>query len=251
MEIIKQKWNEKFDEVEKTVAFGRLLHGDLEVKHYAALMRQIFHHARENPQIQTLAASYLRGTDRAMVKPFFRHATSEIGHDQLALNDLKALGVDTSGIPWERPLPATTSLLAFAFYQIQHLDPIGYLGYLFHLEFMPTRCGKQILSSLERAGVPSEAMSFIYDHSTIDVGHNKLMENYVAELVCTEERLDTVIYTAHTTADLYVNMIASAFAWADKPYHTGISPYENRDKRLDPSKSETGMVIERSPERYV
>ena len=99
---------------------------------------------------------YFRGHEREMVKPFFRHATSEIGHDQLALNDMIALGEDVSDIPQGQPLPATTALLAYPFYQIGYHGHMGYLGYLYFLEFTPTTMGAGLLQALESigAGVP-------------------------------------------------------------------------------------------------
>lgn len=163
-----------------------------------------------------------------MVKRFFQHATAEIGHDQLALNDLKTLGEDVSRIPFEHPLPATLALLGYAFYQVQHLNPLGYLGYLFHLEFMPTQNGGAYMQMLERIGVPREAMTFLHDHSTIDKGHNKLMETYVDELVLISEDLDTVIYAMKVTGKLYADMIQAAFAQAENPQDWGLSNEELR-----------------------
>lgn len=213
---IKSHWSRLFDQIESEEPFSKLTEGPLTLSEYASLMRQIFHHARENPQIQALAAVRFRGTQRQCVKAFFKHATSEIGHDELALNDVRALGWDTTRIPVERPLPETTALLAFPYFQIEHLDPIGYLGYLFHLEFMPTRSGAQILHTLNSIGAPAEAVTFITDHATIDVGHNKLMEMYIEKMVLTQEDLETVIHAMEVTAQLYTRMIAAAFAAAEQ-----------------------------------
>ena len=126
----------------------------LGLEHYASLMRQIFHHARENPQIQAAATAFFRGRQREMVQPFLRHAVSEVGHDQLALNDTAALGYDVSAIPMEQPLPATTALVAFAYYQIYNQTPVGYLGYLYYREFLHTTCGAQSMEVLVGLGVP-------------------------------------------------------------------------------------------------
>lgn len=226
MEIIKAEWKKSYEEILKSRPFQRILSGDLTVDHYKSVLCQIFHHARENPQIQALATIAFRGKQRDLVKPFYRHAISEVGHDQLALNDLVALGEDVSKIPFERPLPATSAIIAYGFYQAQHLNPVGYLGYLFHLEFMPTQSGGAAMEALKRAGVPENAMSFIHDHATIDIHHNKLMETYVEQLVQTEQDLQDVIYAARTTARLYKNMLEEAFEQADHPEAWGVSGLE-------------------------
>ena len=211
------KWPELMSEFERALetfmhceTLQRLANDDIGLPEYQAILRQIFHHARENPQIQALATVYFRGAQRDMVKRFYAHASSEIGHDQLALDDLAATGVDVSGIPEEYPLPATSALLGFAFYQIRNHNPVGYLGYLMFLEFTPTTIGGEMLGKLAALGVPEEATTFLQDHTTIDVGHNKLMEKYVEGLVRTEADLSAVKYAIHATGRLYAAMLDDA-----------------------------------------
>ena len=200
----------------------RFWRGELERLHYAHLMREVFHHSRENPQIQAAATAYFRGAQRDAVKPFLRHATSEIGHDQLALNDARSIGLDVSDAAEQFPLPATSALVAFAYYQIYHRDVVGYLGYLYFLEFMPTGFGAEYMQRLAEMDVPPEAMTFLQDHSTIDVGHNKLMNGYISQLVTTEEALQAVCYAMRVTGHLYSGMVTEAFKDADQ-YLAGLS----------------------------
>lgn len=212
---IRHAFDQTLEAFHKSPAMRRLFSDDVGETHYASLMRQIFHNVRENPQIQALATIYFRGDQRAMVRKFYGHASSEIGHDTLALNDLKALGHDVSRVPTENPLPRTVSLGAFPFFVIQNLNPVGYLGYLFFLEFMPTKAGAAYQERLQAMGVPSGAMTFLRDHMTVDLGHNRLMEQYVAALVKTDADRDAVIYAMRVTGHLYADMIEGAFAWAD------------------------------------
>ncbi|MEM8984447.1 MAG: iron-containing redox enzyme family protein [Pseudomonadota bacterium] len=204
----------------------RLQADELGLPHYQAILRQIFHHARENPQIQALATVYFRGAQRDMVKGFYAHASSEIGHDQLALDDLAMTGQAVDGIPSEYPLPATTALIAFAFYQIQNHNPVGYLGYLLFLEFTPTAIGGELLKKLAAMGIPDAATSFLKDHTTIDVHHNKLMERYVEELVVTDADLSAVTYAIHTTGRLYAAMLDDAVSLADAEYKPAVNHAE-------------------------
>ncbi|AKF04304.1 iron-containing redox enzyme family protein [Sandaracinus amylolyticus] len=209
-----------------SAALRRVAAGGIGLSHYASYLSQVFHHTRENPQIQALATVYFRGAQRELIKPFFRHATSEIGHDRLALDDLRELGAARESLPFENPLPETCALIAFPFYQIQNLDPIGYLGYLYFLEFLPTGHGAQIMTALERAGVPRSAMRFLHDHTTIDVHHNRMMEDYARALIRSERDLATVLYAMRVTGRLYARMIEAAFADADAPGSWGLSTAE-------------------------
>ncbi len=204
----------------------RLWRGELDRSHYAALMREVFHHTRENPQLQALATVFFRGEQRSMVKPFLRHAISEVGHDQLALNDAKYCGLDVSDVPSLQPLPATTALLAYPFYQIYNNNAVGYLGYLYFLEAMPTSFGERYMQTLAAMGVERGAMSFLQDHTTIDVGHTKAMQGYIKQLITSEAELTIARYAMKVTGELYSNMVSAAFASADETDSYGANPEE-------------------------
>ena len=204
----------------------RLADGKIGVAHYASFLQQVFHHTRENPQIQALATVYFRGHQRGAIRRFFRHASSEIGHDQLALEDLRALGYATDTLPFQNPLPETSALIAFPFYQIQNLNPVGYLGYLYLLEFLPTASGSGIMVALERVGVTRAAMRFLHDHSTIDLAHNQLMESYAETLITDERELGSAVYAMRATGRLYASMIDAAFAHVDAPVDYGVASEE-------------------------
>lgn len=217
-------------EFERSAAIRLLERGEFTRAHYASLLRQIFHHARENPQLQALVTVAFRGAQREMVRPFLKHATSEIDHDKLALGDLVALGEDVSTLATERPLPATTALVSYSFHQVRELDPIGYLGYLYFLEHLPTKRGEAYAARLAAAGIPPAAMSFLQEHAAVDVGHNRLMDLYVEKLVRTPEDLSAVLYALDVTAHLYAAMFDAAVACADvRPVERfGTSPREAR-----------------------
>ena len=187
-----------------------LASGQLTLEHYKSILREIYYYSREDPQIQALAAVYFRGQDRAQVKPFLRHAIAEVGHDELALNDLRALGETPDELPLQSPLATTMGLISFPFYQICYQNPIGYLGYLYFLEHLPTSSGDSIGGALAAAGIPQQAMTFLNEHFAVDIGHNRLMQTYVEELVKTPEDLDAVIHAMRTTGVLYAAMLQGA-----------------------------------------
>jgi Iron-containing redox enzyme len=197
-------------------AMKMLAAGQIGVAHYKAVLREIYHYAKEDPQIQALASVYFRGQDRATVKMFLKHATSEIGHDLMALEDLRHLGEDISQIPTSLPLPSTIALTAFPFYQIHYHNPIGYLGYLYFLEHMPTLAGTSYTAALTAAGVPAAAMTFLHEHMSVDVAHNNLMQEYLVRLVRTEADLSAVCYAIRVTGYLYGEMLAGAVRSADR-----------------------------------
>lgn len=240
---LKQRFEPVLSEFMQTKTMAALARGEMTREEYRSVMKQIFHHTRENPQLQALATVYFRGRDRDMVKLFYNHATSEIGHDQLALNDFETLGGDPDMVPYENPLPATSAMLAYGFYQIYNQNPIGYLGYLFFLEFSGTGAGEGIMNALSNAGIPDNAMTFLRDHTVIDVGHNRLMERYAAQMVKDERDVDAVVYAMKTSAFLYAQMIDAAVADAHSNAFTGWNWEELNADRITPPARKTATVV--------
>jgi hypothetical protein len=216
-------------------AIQALARGEIRVEHYKAVLREMYHYAKEDPQIQAFATAYFRGEDRALVKLFLKHATAEVGHDLMALEDLRHLGDTVDDIPATLPLPATVALTAFPFYQIQFHNPIGYLGYLYFLEHMPTSTGATYAKALQTAGVPDSALSFLREHMTVDVAHNNLMLEYLSKLVRTDADLGAVCHAISVTGYLYGEMLAGAIRSAEVGLGSAINHSEIA--RLDRSRT--------------
>jgi hypothetical protein len=107
-------------------------------------------------------------------------------------------------------------LTAFPFYQIHYHNPIGYLGYLYFLEYMPTQAGAGYMAALKAAGVPDTAMTFLHEHLTVDLAHNNLTQEYLRRLVRTEGDLSAVGYGIRVTGYLYGEMLAGAIRSVDE-----------------------------------
>lgn len=226
MNVLLTEFTKVLQTFESSPTMQHLQNGKLTINHYKSYLRQTYHYTKDNPQLQALATVYFQGSGRKYVRMFYKHAVSEIGHDELALEDLKALGENIDHIRIENPLPATVALNAFAFYQIYNRNPIGYLGYLFFLEFLPTLKGSDYMGLLEKVGVPKNAMSFLAEHTAVDIYHNKMMQKYVEGLIINESDLRSVIYTLRGTGKLYADMLESAFKQAELQEEWGIDPLE-------------------------
>ncbi len=212
-----------------------LADGNVTKDQYRSVLRQIFHHTRENPQLQALATVKFRGRQRDLVRSFLSHASSEIGHDQLALNDFVTLGGNADVVPYENPLPATSALLSYGFYQIYNLNHLGYLGYLFFLEFNGTKNGPAFINALNNIGIPDNALTFLKDHTEIDVAHNRLMQQYIAKVVRDEADLDCITYAMMTTGRLYEQMLDSAVEQISSPVDVGWNWEELNADRVEPA----------------
>jgi len=229
-QLIEAEFDKAMARFHNSQAIQRLNQGEMTPSQYAGIIRQVSHQARENPQLQALACSYVHGSKRQVVKGFFKHAASEIGHDTLAANDVEAMGGCVQTICTENPLPETTALTAYAFSLIRDHNPVGYLGYLYFLEFLPTQAGSSLMDALEKSGISRKAMSFLQDHSTIDVGHNRLMEEYIDQLVLDDSDCAAMINAIEGTSTLYCRMLDAGSSKPLEFLDFGDNPAEVSDK---------------------
>lgn len=190
---------------------SRLHAGDLDLPHYQGFLLETYHNTAYNPQLQAYASMYIPNNPRAIVKRFYQHAISEIGHDLLAMSDLMNLGVSKDLILKSKPLPMTTAFFANTVWGIQRKGPAYYLGYLFHLEFSPTESGKTHIATLLKKGIPQNAVTFLEEHSTVDIGHNKFMEQYIQELITTDEQEEILREALVSAVDLHTKVLGAAF----------------------------------------
>jgi len=226
---IKQEWIQIHNKMLKMSPFARLASGDLKVDHYKSVMRQTYLQTRDNPQVQAAVTMKIQGPAREMIRKMMGHSLAEVGHDQLALADLFALGEDIKDLASMRPLPGTASLMAFSYHAGMHMRPAVYYGYLYFLESMPVHSGQAHLERLKKLGIPEAAMTFIEEHAAFDVGHMKLNEEYISALVTDEQSFQDFVFGMRTTATLYGRMLEDAFAAADE----GISCYDINPSEAD------------------
>lgn len=213
---IRENWLKSLEKTNNSKWFTRLAKGEMTVEHYKSFLRETYYNAGQNPQIQAFSTVFFPQSYRKIIKRYYQHAIAEIGHDVLALNDLKDLGVAEEDVIQTAALPETTALIAYGYYSVQFKSPLDYLGYLFHLEFMPTTGGKDYINALKAVGVPESALSFLIEHSEVDIEHNKMMKLYIDKFVENEQDIEIVSKSAAITCKLHSNMIFAAFDRAEK-----------------------------------
>ena len=74
-----------------------------------------------------------------------------------------------------------------------------------------------MIEHLRECGIPDSAMTFLKDHTTIDQGHNRLMEKYAAHLLTSKADVDCVVNSMRTTGFLYASMMEAAIQDAATP----------------------------------
>jgi pyrroloquinoline quinone (PQQ) biosynthesis protein C len=176
------------------------------LRHYQGFLRETYHNTAQNPKTMALFMAHLQGGPRALEAKFTKHTAMEIGHDELALDDLRQLGVDPEPVRNGRPMPITEAMAAFIVFQIQHRNPLAYLGYLYHLEALPMHFGESVIGALAKMGVPASATSFLREHADADPVHVKWNREYMEGFIRTEADMEAAVYGMRGTSELHALM---------------------------------------------
>jgi hypothetical protein len=194
----------------KTRMWRSLTGGDFRRPHYAAFLRETYHYTRRSALIQASTLAHFQVKRRALVRPFLRHALDEESHYLLCAEDLKALGYGTL-VESTNPLPTTEGYLGFIFSRIAFVEPIAYVGYLYHLEALAAEVGPVAVKAFAAASdIGKGALRFLTVHAHEDPDHVKDLEAVLAKADVTAADEDEIVYAARTAGALYATMVEAA-----------------------------------------
>lgn len=205
--LVEVEWQKAFATLSKGDFFRSMEAGTFTLEHYKAFLQETFHNASLNPRIGSLFHVRMPANKSALMARFLKHNASEVGHNEMALADLTALGEDPESIRRSRPLPATEALAGFIIFQIEYRNPLAYLGYLYHLESLGTNAGRSAMGALGRLGIGPEALTFLLEHAEADVAHMQFNREYLDKFVETPEDLEAVLLGMQGSCQLYGLML--------------------------------------------
>lgn len=138
--------------------------------------------------------------DKSYYRRSLTHITEEQGHDLIAVNDLKALGLSIDQFP---ELGITRALWEPQFYKILK-DPASLLGYILGLEILAVRTFKEFHSELCKT-YPEAATKFVKVHADDDPDH---VESALAQIEkCTEAEKKNIYMNFEQTLQMYGLML--------------------------------------------
>ena len=194
---------------------ARLHAGDISLDHFRSFLQQNYHLLRERHTLLALATARLRaGPD--VTKRLLNRAVQEIRHELLALEDLEALGGDRSAVVQQPPLPETMGVIAYTYYQVNELEPVGFLGCMALHDYTPVAAQERYHDALKRIGLPDEASNLFKDVKLLGPTYTALIKTYVQELVRSEQDVEAVVLGMRNYAALFANMLGAAFDAVDQ-----------------------------------
>jgi pyrroloquinoline quinone (PQQ) biosynthesis protein C len=166
--------------------------GEFDERLYALYLLETYHRTRHNARCQTMVAARDDFSNLDYTKYCLHHALEEAGHEQMALDDLEAMGYPARAGTLPRPLPATEVFIAYIYYISQFGAPLQRLGYTFWAENSNEYLHGLLDKARRRLGLQPAQMTFFREHAVLDSGHGAEVEEAIARLATTEQEWNDV-----------------------------------------------------------
>ena len=143
-----------------------------------------------NDQVAVLLADYLE-----------HHIPEERGHDDWLLADLESVGVPRDQVLDRVPSPTIAALVGSQYYWVQHVHPVGLLGYIAMFECYPP--ARQDIDRVQAAtGYGPEAFRTLLLHADLDIQHGHDLDELLDSLPLTEQQRTLMGLSAMSSVQL-------------------------------------------------
>jgi hypothetical protein len=139
----------------------------------------------------------------AKLTPYFlQHAREELHHDEWLLEDMQAVGIDTTAVLRRLPPADVAEMIGAQHYWVRHAHPISVLGCFAVLEGDPPQ--KETLNRVMRErGIPQEALRTLLKHAELDPHHSSDLDRVLDDLPLEHDHLELLgISSLHTIEQL-------------------------------------------------
>ncbi|MBX2986969.1 MAG: iron-containing redox enzyme family protein [Bdellovibrionaceae bacterium] len=173
---------------------------------YAQWCGQFFYFVAHATRLLAASAARLDLTNDPLHIRFLDHCQEEKHHEQLFLNDLKALGYRIEDLP---EFPMTAQLYQSQYYLIDYKDPIALFGSIFYLEGMSLTSGPEVYERVKKAHGDA-ATTFLRVHVSEDMDHIEKAKAALRQL--SDRQLEIVEWSLKQTASIYEAIMKETLA---------------------------------------
>ncbi len=134
----------------------------------------------------------------------YEHIAEEKGHEQMVLDDLESMCVDSSMLPEQPPRPPVQAMLGYNYHALTTGVPHSVLGLIYVLEIVSSLYGGRVAQAVSRSvNLPlSQGFSFLESHAVLDDQHIGELKK-VMQSVQESELEDAVLNSVQTNFYLF------------------------------------------------
>lgn len=188
---------------------NRVMAGELCRDQYVAFLFQAYHHVKHTTPLLMAAGSRVPEEQEWLRTALAEYIEEELGHQEWILNDIEACGFDPDEARNSKPHRATELMVAYAYYVIERVNPIGFFGMVHVLEGTSVTVADDAANCIAGStGLPVNAFSYLRSHGALDIEHVKFFENLMNRIE-NEREQDLIVHCSRNFYHLYGEVYSS------------------------------------------
>lgn len=186
-----------------------MLSGQFSRQRYISFLIQLYPIVSNFCPLMAAAASRCADRYDELRNYLYEHIAEEKGHEQMVLDDLEGMCIDSSMIPEQPPKPPVQAMLGYNYHAIATGFPHTVLGLIYVLEIMSSVYGGRVAQAVSRSvNLPlSQGFSFLESHAVLDDQHIGELRK-VMQLVQESELEDAVLNSVQTNFYLFRQVLS-------------------------------------------
>ncbi|MGH1430011.1 MAG: TenA family transcriptional regulator [Neptuniibacter sp.] len=185
------------------------LSGNISLARYQAFLTEAYHHVKHTVPLLMACGSRLPEEYNWLQQAIAEYIEEEIGHEKWILNDLEKTGLDPEVIQLGKPSLATEVMVAYAYHQIDRVNPLAFFGMVHVLEGTSTALATQTAELVQnRLGLPDDAFSYLRSHGSLDLEHVQFFEALMNKVTSPDAQA-VITHAANTFYHLYGEVLSS------------------------------------------
>ena len=186
--------------------------GEMCLEQYVAFLCQAYHHVKHTIPLLMAAGSRIPQEHEWLRMALAEYVEEELGHQEWILNDIAACGYDKEKVRNSTPNRATEMMVAYAYYVIDRVDPVGFFGMVHVLEGTSVVVADEAAKCIANStGLPKKAFSYLTSHGALDIEHVKFFENLMDKIENPHQQ-KLIVHCARNFYHLYGDVYSSVAA---------------------------------------
>ncbi|MCE0558162.1 MULTISPECIES: iron-containing redox enzyme family protein [unclassified Motilimonas] len=196
--------------------FRKTREADVSLGDYQAFLTQAYHHVKHTVPLLMACGSRLPQQYHWLQAAVAEYIEEEIGHEQWILNDLGEAGGERDRVPYIKPHPSTEVMVAYAYHQIERVNPLAFFGMVHVLEGTSTAMATETAAIVQQAlNLPDSAFSYLRSHGSLDIEHVAFFERLMNKITDQDDQ-DCIIHATKMFYRLYGEVLSSAIEVKDE-----------------------------------
>lgn len=229
---------EEWDAIVKVNPFFNSLMDGLDDRRLLGVyLPEVYNTVKHSPITQAIVVQRLVNPSTTSLRYMaycLRHALEEVGHEQMALNDLRSLGVDISNERMPPPTIATEAFTAYVYRLATTGNPYQRLGYTYWAENCYAYFAPIAMAIVQNMKLEAKNLTFFVQHGEIDKKHGEEVRKIIAEVATTQADRDAIMAALRGTIRLQGAMLAEVHRTYEL-FIKGQAPQYDFAKILGPS----------------